>query len=529
MRRRVDDGWVQLEAGRRLLRQKQGLVAHGEAVLVQHCHASWLFPHQLQHQQQYQYQQQCLLGQGQPVHSSSTVDGSGVAVHSLEAACAAGQWWLRAVVSLPLQPEQQQAWAGMPSSSSSSGGSSLSLLAVSDGCRLACSQQQCMPLGSRSRRDASEAVPQQPALVQLTAALHMLPPFQQQLGQRLGQQREQSALACDVSVEVFLLAEPAPGSSSGSSSSLSSLAASCGPAAMPPVPLGRLQLRWQEWLHSHGRPHASAAAQASAPAAVPWEQQQLELQQQRTQQPLQELRHCRVLAASLQLPGFSLDCLHEVLQQQLGLQPVPAGSAVTAAGASAAAGAADVASCGNRWATAPAQTYVLPAAPDHHSRLQHQQQHPQHQQAEPALAAVVMVVPCGSDFADVQLRASSAQLLDGLQQRLEASLQATAAQPAGGAAARGGSDGSGSASAVALRPSLLSAQHAQQQAAAMDATVQDLTASIEWVEALLQEKRALESHWRQQKQAPDPATIHQRQAASLAAMVASGASIAALG
>ena len=41
MRRRVDAGHLQLLRQRALLQQKQQLVARGEAVLAQHCRASW--------------------------------------------------------------------------------------------------------------------------------------------------------------------------------------------------------------------------------------------------------------------------------------------------------------------------------------------------------------------------------------------------------------------------------------------------------------------------------------------------------
>lgn len=226
------------------------------------------------------------------------------------------------------------------------------------------------------------------------------------------------------------------------------------PAAVPPVLLGRLQLSWQEWLRSH-----------SSDERLP------------SPQPPPQLS--RALAVSTQ--QLDLSCLHSIAQQQLGCT----------------AAAADMDADGGSSGSMQRQSYVLPAAPAW--------QQGSNGLAAAASAATVHITLHGSRLAEVQLQASTTAMLAVLQQQLEVCVQAAAAAagaPAGDAT---------------VAPSLLAPHQAEAAAAAAGALVQELDASIEWVEALLREKLALGSAERRQRAAPDPSTVRRTQAAALVA------------
>ncbi|KAL4457847.1 hypothetical protein ABPG75_012712 [Micractinium tetrahymenae] len=444
MRRRLDAGRLQLEAQRRLLRQKQALAASGEALLAQHCRASWQQPQQERH-----------VGAG--AQQAGTRGSEDVEVQSLLAECTAGQWWLRAVVNLrqPLQPG-----AGGGSSDSTSACSGLVLLAASTDCSLVCNRQRCTLLdsgegGGSSGGGTSSGTADTSALLELTAALEVVQQQGQQ-GQRAHRQQDgqlwgqgPSQPAGDAWVDVSLLQEHKPGASG------SSLAAAAppmaAPAAPPPVRLGRVQLRWQDWLQSHNRPPLPPAVQQE-----PWP-------------------HRRALvAASEQL---DISCLHNILQQQLGCMPAaePRGGVAADRGTSNEQAAA-------KW-------HVLPGPPAQQPGQQGGNPAAAAAPAAepPAAAAAVRVTQHGSGFAEVELQAGSPQVLDVMERELGLGLTEAAA-------AAGAPPG-----AVRLAPSLLSPQHAQQAAAAADALVTELDASIEWVEALLKQKLAIGSQQRRQR------------------------------
>ncbi|PRW56219.1 hypothetical protein C2E21_4976 [Chlorella sorokiniana] len=465
MRRRVDAGHLQLLRQQALLQQKQALVARGEAVLAQHCRASW----QQQPPTERLLEQLGVLRQGEEKAPEAALarqlrqmGAQDATVHSLEAGCSAGQWWLRASVSLPPHLLQQLA----------AGACRASLLAASPQCGLVCRQQHCTLSSSSSNPDsegssgnggsgpasaaAAAAAQQQQQRVELSALLDVQQP-------EAGQQQAEGEPFADV----FLLVEQA-GRVDSSTAVLME-----GPAAAPPVPLGRVQLSWQEWLQSHG------AGPAARPLLVP---------------PPPPQQHSRELAVSTE--QLDVQCLHSIVQQQLGLAPAPpAEAAEEAAAAAAGAGSSD--------GSVQQSLYILPGGLPHE-----QQQQQQPAGAPPAAAASVGISQHSSQFAEVRLQASSAQLVEVLQQQLSAGLRQAAA--AAGAPADD----------ALLRPSLLSPQHAQRQAAVADCLVRELDASIEWVEALLKEKLALSSQARRQKVAPDPAAVQRAQAAALVALAA---------
>lgn len=416
MRRRVDEGRLQLLRQRRLLQQKQQLVERGECVLSQHCRATW---HRA-------------AAAAPPQHHLAALDSA--AVHSLEARCCAGQWWLRAGVSLPCELHQRLA----------DGTIRASLLAASPACGLMCRQQQCAP-GSTSGNSAPAAPDRAQDQLRLTALLDVQ---QQQPG--------------DAWADVFLLVEPAEepdlaaAAASGSSAALA--AALTGPHAAPPLLLGRVQLGWQEWLRSH----SSDGAASEPPAAL---------------QPPQVSRALAVEAQQL-----DLGCLHQIAQQRLGC---------TEAGGSGS-GSSRVYLLKGGASGAAAASGTAPTA------------------------VALRITQHGAHFAEVELTAGSRFMLDVAAQQLEQGLRQAAAAaglPAGDAR---------------LAPSLLSPQHTQLQAAAADALVAELDASIEWVEAVLKAKAAAGSQLRRHKAAPDPAATRRAQAAALAAMAHADAAMVLL-
>ncbi|PSC71523.1 hypothetical protein C2E20_5168 [Micractinium conductrix] len=372
MRRRVDAGHLQLEAARRLRRQKQALLARGEAVLAEHCAASWRHP-------------AAARGAEQP----GSVAAGAVVVHSLQAECAAGQWWLHADVSLPRGRQQ---------------GGRLSLLATSAACRLACRQHLCVPTDGGDGGDMQR--------LRLTAALDVQQQQELQQGQQALQKQQGGAAAAGTPwADVFLLAEQAAGGGAEPNASLLE-----GPAAAPPVPLDRVQLSWQVWLRSHGRPPAAAATQ--------------------------------------------------------------------------------------------------------------QQQQQQRQQADPP-AAAVRITPHGPQFAEVELRAGSTQLLDALHAQLAQGLHHAAGAPAAPAAAAGAPPGS-----VRLEGSLLAPGSAAAVSGAAESLVAELDACINWVEALLKQKLVLDGTMLRPGGASAPgvaaAEAQRRQAAALTAMAATDARLVSL-
>ncbi|KAL4420065.1 hypothetical protein ABPG77_004330 [Micractinium sp. CCAP 211/92] len=350
LRRRLDAGHLQLEAQRRLVHQKQALAASGEAVLAQHCRASW------------QQGQRPDAGDQRLGSSSGCAD---VGVRSLQAECAAGQWWLRAVVAR----RQAQQPRGSSSKATGSGAdtspcSGLVLLAASTNCSVVCSQQRCAVLqlpskdgqGSRAGSSAADGA----TLLELTAALEV-----QQQGQQderpLGQMEAENPW-----VDVFLMQEHIQHASSAAAAAAAPLAA---PPASPPVHLGRVHLRWQEWLQGHTRPPLPQSAQPER-----W-------------------RHRSALAAASE--QLDLSCLHHIVQEQLGFVP-----AVQPAGSSEQAG----------------QVYALPG--------------PSEQQGcgMPPATAEVSITQHGSSFAEVELRSRGTRVLGVMEQQLGRGLTAAAAQ-----------------------------------------------------------------------------------------------------
>ena len=393
----------------RLRQQKEQLVARGEAVLAEHCRATW---QQTAGAQQQQQQQQ----------------GSSITVHGLQAECEAGQWWLRAHISLA-QRELPQ----------TSAGGDMSLLAASTACGLVCRQQRCTTSTASGAGSEADLVQ-----LQLTAALDI----------------EQQAQPSDAWADVFLIAERPAGSP------LEALVS--GPAAAPPVLLGRVQLSWQDWLKSHG-------SQASG--------------RQEAVQPPPPRQERRVLAVQSQ--QLDLRCLHHIAQQQLGCAPA---AAVPASGGD------------DDDRLASAQVYTL-------QRGAQQGAAPQHAGSLPPIpsppAATVRIVQHSRQFAEVELLTGSTHLLGVLQQQVEEGLR----QAALGAGLPAGD--------ARLEPSLLSPRHVQQTAAATQAFVEELDASIHWVETLLKEKLALDSQQRRHKAAaPGPAAVQQAQTDALVAMAA---------
>lgn len=440
LRRRLDAGHLQLEAQRRLVHQKQALAASGEAVLAQHCRASW------------QQGQRPDAGEQRLGSTSGCAD---VEVRSLQAECAAGQWWLRAVVAR----RQAQQLHGSSSKATGSGAdtspcSGLVLLAASTNCSVVCSQQRCAVLqlpsedgqGSRAGSSAADGAP----LLELTAALEV---------QQQGQQDERPLghmEAEDPWVDVFLMQEHTQHASSAAASAAAAAAPLAAPPASPPVHLGRVHLRWQDWLQGHTRPALPQPAQPKR-----W-------------------RHRRALAAASE--GVELSCLHRIMQDQLGCVP-----AVQPAGDSEQAG----------------QVYALPGPSE------------QPGSGMPCQTAEVSITQHGSSFAEVELRSGSTRVLGVMEQQLARGLAAAALQ------AGAPSD------ATSLVPSLLSPQHAQQAAAAADALVSELDASIEWLEVLLKQKLAVGSQQRRQRLDAPPdcwaAEAQRRQASALTAMAVTDA------
>ena len=459
MRRRVDAGHLQLLCQQTLLQQKQALVARGEAVLAEHCRASWQQPsptEQLLEQLHAQRQGEEEAPEAALARQLRQLGAEDATMHSLEAGCSVGQWWLRASVSLPQSLVQQLA----------AGACRASLLAASPQLGLMCRQQHFTLSSSGSSGSGSSV--SGPSAAAAAAAQ------QQQLSLSALLDVQQAGAAQQAAAEpvadVFLLLEQAGGVDSRAAALLE------GPAAAPPVPLGRVQLSWQEWLQSH----AAEAAACTLPVPLPAQQQ-----------------HSRVLAVSAE--QLDLLCLHSIVQQHLGLSAAkPAGQAVAAAAAAAA-------EAGGGGGTSQSSLYTL-TGPMPPGRQQHAANGGGTVQAAAAPAASVSITQHGSQFAEVRLHASSSQLLEVLQQQLAAPLHQAAA--AAGAPADD----------AHLRPSLLSLQHAERQAAAADCLVTELDASIAWVEALLKEKLALSSQARRQKVPPDPAAVRRAQAAALAAM-----------
>ena len=420
MRRRVDEGQLQLLRQRRLLQQKQGLVARGERVLAEHARATWRQP---------------AAAPAQQLEQDQSAELPGVTVHSLVARCSAGQWWLQAVVSL--QPDLQQ--------QVERGHLGATLLAASSACTLACRQQQCSRSSSAGR--GLEAPDAAVAQLHLTALLDI---EQQQVQQQEQQQEQQGDAWADVFLLLEASTEPDLAAAAASSSPAALAAALAGPTALPPVLLSRVQLPWGEWLRSHTQD--SQAPPSPPPAEL----------------------HRRVLAVEAQELGVC--CLCDIVQRQLGCTPAAAdGDAARGGGMQR-------------------RSYVL--------------------QSPTEQAAAVHITQHSSTFAEVELCCGSARMADVLQQQLALGLRQ--AEAAAGVAAGG----------TRLSPSLLSPQQASLQAAAAGALVEQLSASIEWVEALLKEKLALSSQLRRHKAAPDPAAVRQRQVEALAATAAaSGAMV----
>ncbi|KAI7840369.1 hypothetical protein COHA_005913 [Chlorella ohadii] len=459
MQRRVDAGHLQLLRQRALLQQKQALVERGEAVLAQHCRASWQQPSptaQLLEQLGAQRQGEEEAPEAALPRQLRQLGAEDTTVHSLEAGCSGGQWWLRASVSLPPSLVQQLA----------AGGCHASLLAASPQCGLVCRQQHCTLGGSSSNGSNGDGLACAPA-----AAAQQQQQQQVELSALLDVEQAQQAQQAqgEPFADVFLLLEQAGGVDSSAAALLE------GPAAAPPVPLGRVALSWREWLQSHS---ADAAAR---PLPVP---------------PPPAQQHSRVLAVSAE--QLDLQCLHSIVQQQLGLVPAAPASAAHEAAAAAAGAAA-----GGVDGAAQLSLYVLPGPIPYQQQQQHSAGSP-----APKAAASVGITLHSSRFAEVRLQAGSEQLLEVLQQQMAAGLRQAAA--AAGAPADD----------PRLRPSLLSPQHAQRQAAAADCLVRELDASIEWVEALLKEKLALSSQAQRHKVPPDPAAVRQAQATALAALAA---------
>lgn len=447
MRRRLDAGHLQLEAQRRLLHQKRALAATGEALLAQHCRASW---QQAQHTEA-------------DVQVPSSSAGAGIELRSLQAECAAGQWWLRAVVACC--HAQQPGGGGSSVASASSG---LMLLAASTECSAVCSRQRCtlvQPSGDGQGSGSSTCAADGAPLLELTAVLEVHLHGQQgrQGGRLLGQGQGQPQ-AGDVWVDVFLLQERSLGVGSGAVAPAAA-APMAAPPAFPPVPLGRVHLRWPEWLRSHSRP----------PLPQPEE--------------LVHWRHHRAISAASE--HLDLSCLHRILCEQLGCTPPT----------EAAAGHASNQAGGGQQAAV--QRYVLPGPSAQHSG------------STASEAAEVRITQHDIGFAEVELHAGSTQMLDVLEQQLGRGLAAAASQA-------GAPEG-----AVSLTSSLLSQQHVQQAGAAVDALVAELDASIEWMEALLKQKLALGCQQRRQRPDVPPdcwsAEVQHRQAGALAAMAATDA------
>lgn len=347
MRRRVDDGHLQLLRQRRLLAQKQELVGRGEAVLAQHCRASW--------QQQ---KRQAWAGEQQ-------LEEGAVAVHRLEASCAAGQWWLAAAVSLP--PEWQQQLDG--------GSATAALLAASPGCSLVCRQQQCTCSGGGGGGGSGR----EPAAVQGQVHLTALLDVQQQQQQ---QQQQQEGTWADVFLLVEVAAADAEADRGAAAAGAAGVAAAAAvldaPAAAPPVLLGRVQLSWQEWLRSH-TPQGTAQ-QPPAPPPRP-----------------QLSRAVAVLTQQLDLA-----CLHQIVQQQLGCSPATADMDAER----------DSSSSGGM----PRQSYMLLGAVQ-------QDGGSLAAAAGAAAAAAVHVTQHSPHFAEVQLQSHSTHMLCVLQQQLQQGLR----------------------------------------------------------------------------------------------------------
>ncbi len=359
LRRRLDAGHLQLEAQRRLAHQKQALAASGEAVLAQHCRASW------------QQGQRFDAGEQRLGSSSGCAD---VEVRSLQAECAAGQWWLRAVVAR----QQAQQPRGSSSKATGSGADTspcrgLVLLAASTNCSVVCSPQRCAVLqlpsedgqGSRAGSSAVDGAP----LLELTAALEVQQQVQQD-GRLLGQAQGQGQMeAADPWVDVFLMQEHTQHASSAAAPAAAAAAPLAAPPASPPVHLGRVHLSWQEWLQGHSRPLLPQPAQPER-----W-------------------RHRRALAAASE--QLDLGCLHRIVQDQLGCVP-----AVQPAGDSEQAG----------------QLYALPDLSE------------QPGSGVPCPTAEVSITQHGSSFAEVELRSSGIRMLGVMEQQLGRGLAAAAAQ-----------------------------------------------------------------------------------------------------
>lgn len=411
MRRRVDEGRLELLRMQRLQQQKQQLVTQGEAVLAAHCAATWRLHRQ-------------------PGAPRSSLDqeqqGGSITVHSVQAECAAGQWWLRAAISLPAH----QARGCRPT-----------ILAASTVARLVCRQQHStIVTSSSSGNDGSGSSggmgPEGAGMqqLQLTAALD-IQQHQEQPGEALW-------------ADVFVLLEHAAAASPTGVQAFSGRTA----VAAPPVQLGRVQLSWAEWLTSHSRPAALVSEQ-------PQEQ------------------HGIVLAVASQ--QLDLQCLSHITQQRL---------ACTRVAAPAAAGRSQLA-------------FVLRGPPSPAAAMS--------SVPGDVSLATVGITQHSRQFAEVHLEASNALMLGVLQQQLSEGLRQAARE-----AGLPPDD-------AAVQRSLLSPRHAQQQAVAAEALVQELDASIAWVETLLKQKLALDSRQRRHKvAAPSDAEVLQKQAAALTAMAA---------
>lgn len=193
MRRRVDEGRVQLLRSEHLRRQKQELVARGDAVLGEQCTASWA-PSQQQQQQE-----------------AGAAAAAGVQVVSLAAECAAGQWWVQATLALDAH--------------SHAGVQGASLLAASTCAELVCRQQGSVVLETTDVEPGTGH-----SRLQLTATLEVC----------CGRQQQQRPDGESPWADVFLLLEQAA----------QPAALGRTDARAPPAFLGRVQLSWAEWLRS---------------------------------------------------------------------------------------------------------------------------------------------------------------------------------------------------------------------------------------------------------------------------------------
>lgn len=473
LKRRVDEGHVQLAQLQQLAQQKQCLIDAGQAALAQHCRETW----------------------GPAPEDATAPGGGGAAGGGVEVAVVRaarsglGQWRLTVELVVPAEAEcslRRVGWrvfrppvdepcmlARMQACSFVFAPCHL-LRAHQPAVACACCRPAVLVASSPAHQISAERqeawrLPSAPASApppQLPSGVRWQLSCTLSLQEQPGVPRNLRTAHLLVDVGVML-------SSGGKEVQLLPLS---GPRGGSFVAAGRVELPLSPLAH----PPAPASSGGSSRSSLQQQDEQLGRGSAAATPGARAWRHRLDLVARAE-GGAEVGCLHSALLQ-LGAQALPLAQGNTG--------------------SPPQSSYALPLAPVHGS-------------SSTAAASVQAAVTWHSaHFAEVALQGDDAGLLHAAAAQLERGMQADVAHRARGR--------------VALQPSMLHAQAAEQAVRAAGALLTETDACIEWVEALLRERLALASQYSHSKLPSDLGGVLARQQGALAAAEATDACLVGL-